>query len=66
MTLLINQNGKLEIPENLRSALPLEPRSELQAEQISDNLVLITKQSMQDLKEIERFLISSLKIENLQ
>jgi bifunctional DNA-binding transcriptional regulator/antitoxin component of YhaV-PrlF toxin-antitoxin module len=57
MTLLIDQNGKLEIPESLRAALHLEPGSEVQIEQKGETLVLSAAKSEPCLKRVGRILM---------
>jgi bifunctional DNA-binding transcriptional regulator/antitoxin component of YhaV-PrlF toxin-antitoxin module len=57
MTLLIDQNGKLEIPESLRAALHLEPGSEVQIEQVGDTLVLSSEKLVPKLKRVGKILM---------
>jgi bifunctional DNA-binding transcriptional regulator/antitoxin component of YhaV-PrlF toxin-antitoxin module len=57
MTLRIDQNGKLEIPESLKAALHLEPGSEVQIEQVGDTLVLSAEKPVPQLKRVGRILM---------
>jgi bifunctional DNA-binding transcriptional regulator/antitoxin component of YhaV-PrlF toxin-antitoxin module len=57
MTLQIDQNGKLEIPERLRAALHLEPGSEVQIEQVGDTLVLSAEKPVSQLKRVGKILM---------
>ncbi len=57
MTLLIDQNGKLEIPEHLRTALHLEPGTEVQVEQVGDTLVLSAEKPVPHLKRVGKILM---------
>jgi bifunctional DNA-binding transcriptional regulator/antitoxin component of YhaV-PrlF toxin-antitoxin module len=52
MTLRIDQNGKLEIPESLRVALHLEPGTEVQVEQKGETLILTAAKPAPYLKRI--------------
>ena len=57
MTLLIDQNGKLEIPKQLREALHLEPGSQVQAEQVGETIVLSASKPAPELKRIGKLLM---------
>jgi bifunctional DNA-binding transcriptional regulator/antitoxin component of YhaV-PrlF toxin-antitoxin module len=57
MTLRIDQNGKLEIPESLRAALHLELGSEVQIEQQGETLVLSAAKPEPHLKRVGRILM---------
>ena len=57
MTLLIDQNGKLEIPKQLREALHLEPGSQVQAEQVGETIVLSAAKPTPELKRVGKLLM---------
>jgi antitoxin component of MazEF toxin-antitoxin module len=52
MTLHIDQNGKLELPESLRAALHLEPESQVQAGLDGESIVLTATKPVPELKQV--------------
>jgi AbrB family looped-hinge helix DNA binding protein len=57
MTLRIDQNGKLEIPESLRAALHLEPGSQVQVELDGESIVLTAAKPVPELKRVGQLLM---------
>jgi bifunctional DNA-binding transcriptional regulator/antitoxin component of YhaV-PrlF toxin-antitoxin module len=57
MTLRIDQNGKLELPESLRAALHLEPGSQVQAELDGESIVLTAAKPVPELKRVGQLLM---------
>ncbi len=57
MTLVLDKNGKLEIPAHLREALHLEPGSHVQAEQVGETIVLTASKAVPELKRVGKLLM---------
>ena len=56
MTLVLDQNGKLELPEAVRQALHLEPGSRLYA-QIEGEKLVLTSTKPAELKRVGKLLM---------
>ena len=57
MTLLIDQNGKLEIPKSLREALHLEPGSQVEVALDGESIVLTASRPAPELKRVGKLLM---------